>query len=280
MDVVPVVAVRVERVRREPLLFVRRGGGERRDRFLDLVALRVDVTGHVERVRDVGDETRIALVCVPRLFRRLAALVGVNQVVMRAELPVVFCDDLFEQRDGLERVLARRLARRFESVVDGEAEHRLGLEIVWIGRDELAQARDVGRIRGLPVPRRAARRLSFDVEPFTRSHLVAQRHRLRDRLARANLRIDRGARGRAGNRRIRAGLCRSRRSRAASTVRITKQLERRAVVAGRAERDAPVGHRHVLVELERLRAGALRLLEPEGVNLRHALKEELACIFR
>ena len=57
----------------------------------------------------------VALVGVPRLLRRLAAFVGVNQVVMRAELPIVFGDDFFEQRDRFQRVLARLLARRLRS---------------------------------------------------------------------------------------------------------------------------------------------------------------------
>ena len=115
VDVVAVMAVRVERVGREPLQLVRGRGRERRDRFLDLVALRVDVTRHVQRVRDVGDEPGIPLRRMPRLLGHLAAFVGVNQVVMRAEVRVVLRDDLFEQRDGFHRVGARLLGDRSRS---------------------------------------------------------------------------------------------------------------------------------------------------------------------
>ena len=59
MDVVAVMPRRIQRVGLDPAQLVFGGGGERRDRFLNLVALRVDVTGHVQRVRDVRDERRI-----------------------------------------------------------------------------------------------------------------------------------------------------------------------------------------------------------------------------
>ena len=199
---------------------------------------------------------------------------------MRAELPVVFGDDLLEQRDRFHRVLARLLARRLEAVVDGQAEHRLRFEIVRIRGDQLAQrrrCRSASAASLLPGARRAA--CDFDVEPLARRHRVAQRHRLGDRFARADLRVERGAAGRARHRRVGARPRRPRRAGRRRRCRIAQQLERGTVVAGRAQRDAPVGHRHVLVELERLRAGPLRFLEPERVNLRDALQEELARVF-
>jgi len=61
---------------------------------------------------------------------------------------------------------------------------------------------------------------------------------------------------------------------------IAQQLERGPIIARRAQRDAPVGHRHVRIELERLGARPLRFLEPERVDLRHALQEELARLLR
>ena len=170
------------------------------------------------------------------------------------------------------------LVDRVEAVVDRQAEHRLRFEIVRILGDQLAQRRDVGGVGRIPRARRAARRLRLDVEPLARRHLVAQRHRFVDRFARADLRIDRGAVGRARDRRIRRSAAR-RRGGAAAVRRFAQQLERRAVVAGGAQRDAPVRHRHVRIELERLRARPLRFLEPERMNLRHALQEELARLF-
>ena len=254
VDVVTVVAGRVERVGRDPLLFIRRRGRERRDRFLDLVALRVDVTGHVQRVRDVRHQTGVALVRAPRFLRRLAAFVGVNQIMMRAELTVILGDHFFEQTDGFQRVRARFLAGRFEAVIDCETEHRLRFEIRGELRDECAHSGDVRRVGGFARAGRAPGRLRLDVEPLARRHRVAQRHRLGDRFTRADLWVERGAVGRADHRlgvRFRRG---RRRARAAAVGRIAKELERGAVVAGRAQRDAPVGHRHVLVELQRLRA--------------------------
>ena len=61
---------------------------------------------------------------------------------------------------------------------------------------------------------------------------------------------------------------------------VAQQLKRRPIVAGRAERDAPVRHRHVRVVLQCLQARALRLHEPERMNLRDALEEELARLVR
>ena len=127
---------------------------------------------------------------------------------------------------------------------------------------------------------RAPGRLRFDVQPLARRHLVAQRHRLGDRFTGADLRVDRGAAGRSRDRGVDARFRGGRGARAAAVARIAQQLERGTVVAGRTQRDAPVGHRHVLVELERLRAGPLRFLEPERMNLRHPLQEELAGLFR
>ena len=195
-----VVAVRVERVGRDPFLLVGRRGGERRDRFLDLVALRVDVPRHVQRVRDVGDEPGVALVRVPRLLRHLAAFVGVNQIVMRAELPVVFRDDLFEQRDRFHRVLARLLAWPVRSRCRSRGRASTSLRDRRDTRRPACAGRRCRRRRPASFgPGRAARRLRFDVEPLARRHLVAQRHRLGDRFTRADLRVDRGAAGRAGH---------------------------------------------------------------------------------
>ena len=196
---------------------------------------------------------------------------------MRAEVRVVFRDDLFEERDRFERVGARLLAGRFEAVVDREAEHRLRIEIVRVSGHELAQARDVGRVCSLFVAWRAARGLCFDVQTLARRDGVAERHRFGNRFTRADLRIDGRAVGRARHS-VRARL-RCPAARAAAR-RVAQQLERGTIVARRTERDAPVRHRHVRVVLQRLEARPLRFLEPERVNLRHALQHELAGVFR
>ena len=74
----------------------------------------------------------------------------------------------------------------------------------------------------------------------------------------------------AGSARRRLG-----RGHAAAFARIADQLERRAIVAGRTHRNAPVGHGHVGVERRRLQKRSLRFEEPERVHLRDALIEEL-----
>lgn len=53
--------------------------------IVDASALCVDVAGHVQRVRDVGDERGVALARAPRALRRLAAFPAVDQVVVSAE---------------------------------------------------------------------------------------------------------------------------------------------------------------------------------------------------
>ena len=66
--------------------------------------------------------------------------------------------------------------------------------------DQLAQAGDVGGVGGVLRAQGAACRLRLDVQPLARRRLVAQRHRLRDRFTRADLRVDRRAAGRARHR--------------------------------------------------------------------------------
>ena len=61
MDVVAVVPVGIERIGLQPREFVCGRGAEGADRFLNLVALRVDVPGHVQRVRNVRHELGVAL---------------------------------------------------------------------------------------------------------------------------------------------------------------------------------------------------------------------------
>ena len=159
VHVVAVMPVRVQRIGVQPGELVFRGGRERGDRFRNLVALRVDVSGHVQRVRDVGDERGVAFARVPRAFRCLAAFPGVNQVVMCAEMPIVSCDDLFEQPDRFHRVRARLFRHRIEAVVEREAEHRFGVEVVRIRGDERAERGDVRGVGGVLVRRAAPRRL-------------------------------------------------------------------------------------------------------------------------
>ena len=199
VHVVAVMAGRIERVRGNPLLLDGSGRRERRDGGVDPIALRVDVSRHVRGVRDVGDETGVARVVVPRVLRRLAAFPRMNQIVMRAKRGVVFLDDLLEQRDRFHRVLARVLGDGIEAVVEREAEHRFRLEIVRIRGHELAEAGDVGGIGRILRARCAARGHRFDVETLARRHRVAQRHRLADRFTRPNLRIESGTARRTGH---------------------------------------------------------------------------------
>ena len=157
----------------------------------------------------------------------------------------------------------------------GEAEHRFRLEIVRIRRHELAEAGDVGGIGGILRARRAARGHRFDVETLARRHRLAQRHRLADRFTRPNLRIESGTARRTGHGVRRRGRRGASATAGARGPGVAQQLERRAVIAGRAEGDAPVRHRHVRIELQRLRARPLGFHEPERMNLRNALQEEL-----
>ena len=118
------------------------------------------MAGHVQRVRDVGDQAGVALIRVPGLLRRLAAFVGVNQIVMRAELQIVFRDDFFEQCDRFERVRTRLLGGRLEAVVEREAEHRLRVQVVGIGGDQTcAESVDVRCVGGVARSDRAPRGL-------------------------------------------------------------------------------------------------------------------------
>ncbi len=274
VHVVRVVTGGIERIRLDPFQLDRGRRRKRRDRFGDLVALRVDVTRHVGRVRNVHDGSAVARVRVPRLLGRLAAFPRVNQIVMRAEPRIVLLDDFFEQPDRFHRVRARFLGDRVEAVVERETEHRLGFEIVRIRGDQLAKAGNVGGVAGVTVRCRAACRLRFDIQPLPLGHFVAQRHRLGDRFARANLRVDRGAVVRPHDRVARGVGCGRARSASRGVAR-AQQLEGGPVVAGGAQRDAPVRHRHVRVVLQRLQARAFRFDEPEGMNLRDALQQEL-----
>ena len=52
-------------------------------------------------------------------------------------------------------------------------------------------------------------------------------------------------------------------------------LETRAVVAGRHHRDSPLRHRRIGIKRRSLQETALRFARPEGMQLRHALVEEL-----
>ena len=157
----------------------------------------------------------VALVRVPRLLRHLAAFVGVNQVVMRAEAAsrlsrrplraarsLPSCARAAPWSTGSKPLSIARPSIDFASRSSG------------IRGDQLAQAGDVGGVGGVLRARRAARGLRLDVEPLARRHLVAQRHRLGDRFARADLRIDRRAVGRARDGRSALGSARRAASRA------------------------------------------------------------------
>ena len=145
VDVVAVMAVRIEHVGLHVAALVVRRRRERRDRVVDPIALRVDVAGHVERVRDVGHQLGIAPAGVPRALGRLAAFVAVNQVVMRAEGVVVLGDDLLEQRDAFERVGARLLGHRIVAVEQRQPQNRGRLFIVRDARRRACAGRRCGR---------------------------------------------------------------------------------------------------------------------------------------
>lgn len=126
-------------------------------------------------------------------------------------------------------------------------------------------------------PRVAASRFGLDVQTLARRDLVAQGHRLVDRLLRADPGVERRAAGAARHRR--AG--RSFGSALAPAVeRIAQVLKRRAMIARGAHRDAPIGHGHLRIERGRLQERALRFQEPERVDLRDALVEELPRLLR
>ena len=268
----------IEHVGGEIAALVVRRRRERRDGVVDPVALRVDVPGHVERVRNVRHELGVAPAGVPGALGRLAAFVAVNQVVVRAEVVVVSRHDLLEERDALERVGARLLRDRIVAIEERQPQDRARFFIVRIRRDELAHAGDVVEVRRLRR-RIAARPLRLDIEALACGHLVAQRHRLFRGFARANHRAQRGAVGASGNGR-RLGPRGFRCGGPSALARIADQLEGGAIVAAGAQGDAPVGHRHVRVERRRLQERSFRFEEPERVHLRDALVEELARLLR
>ena len=160
---------------------------------------------------------------------------------MRAELRVVFRDDLLEQRDRFHRVLARLLGDRIEAVVERQAEHRLRFEVVRDTRRPACAGRRCrrhrpppsGRSRGAPpaIRCRAARAAS----PCRAAPSPWRSLRARGPADRSRRRWSTAPRRRA-SRPAPAPAPR----RVPAFAGVAQQLERRAVVAGRAQRDAPV----------------------------------------
>ena len=84
VDVVPVVAVAVELVLLHPVALVHGGRGERLRGILPAAGLRIDVPGHVQRVRNVGHQLRVLLAARPGVLGEGRAFEAVDDVVVHA----------------------------------------------------------------------------------------------------------------------------------------------------------------------------------------------------
>jgi len=78
----PVVAASVQTIRRACRTLVFRSGSERPCSVLPAPGLRIDVTRHVQGVRNIGNQLGITLATGPGIFRERRALKTVDNIMM------------------------------------------------------------------------------------------------------------------------------------------------------------------------------------------------------
>src|SRR5262249_35216386 len=86
VHVMPMVAVAVKLVRRQVSTLVHCCVGKRLLRFIPLACLRINVTGHVQRMRNVGHQLRVSLAARPCVLREARSLPSMNNKMMYARM--------------------------------------------------------------------------------------------------------------------------------------------------------------------------------------------------
>ncbi len=253
MNVVAVMAAAIERIGFHVSALIHGGVAEGFFGIGEAAGLRINVTRHVQGVRNICDQLSVSLAARPGFFGETGAFPGMDHVVMHAGMIGRVDQKLAQNGDGLHRIGAWRVIGQLKSAHQMQGEISARFHFFGILRDNRAQAFDVGVV-GILRSRHAARGDGGDVQLFQIGGFARNFAQL-DRFFGGGFRASTGG---------------------ASHVSVggVFKLMTRAIISSGDHGDAPPRHRRVGIERGSLQEAALGFDRPERVQLGESLIEK------